>query len=718
MIEKIYIIDDSTDVQDNAIIHCLDNIIGGTFDFLKKEDLDIISPDDLEDMLSDGNVLCFYHDSLDPENYGGFKNAILQTKDIYAVPISGALLNRFEDGKLSSLDKSTFYAHAYDFINKFIESKGLDYSIFGFQAQENISEIKFPKEFTDLSDNLNLASPNGIDALINTIKEANSISFGINLDKDSKAAMKAAMLIRLSIKELGRGALRPIVFVGSKDIVEYVNEEYSDCVPQKYSGILFTEGVYLVKDINAIDPLSLKSVDSSNYKCGFLDRIKILPLAETGNHTISNHWGAYQMMRHLDIDCPQNDKIENIDAIYLRYLILSTLSEKKIKAVIEGVEDNQSNKVKPIDCTNRKLLLIDDQDKEWLDVLQKFYENSEITVLGKDDFTGDTSPYYTEETKKFLDNNGKINPFDLILLDLRLGGIKEENLSNSEEISGMKILKSLMDKNPGRQIIMFTSSNKAWNMQRAIIEGGCLGYYIKESPLVLKTSDEINTNLENLKMISQLGFDRHFLVTLYSSINHQIKEKIDNLKEELKGISIDSVDARYGKQIKIDYKVDLDEIAKQIELSFSMIKEATKSKIDDYTSIAYAYVSLEQCFEILKTWLPKSKSTEYQAYLESKTNVFDSTAIRIKYLFNADSKSNAFNSPFEHNNAENASVELKDLVKLRNNFMHLNKDLTIEDFNIKNFECLFNNIYHIITGGKYKKYGIDYYIKKFVIKKT
>lgn len=62
-----------------------------------------------------------------------------------------------------------------------------------------------------------------------------------------------------------------------------------------------------------------------------------------------------------------------------------------------------------------------------------------------------------------------------------MNGVQEEKVLSPNEFSGMKILKAIKAANQGIQVIMFTASNKAWNM-KALLDAGADGYYIKESP--------------------------------------------------------------------------------------------------------------------------------------------------------------------------------------------------------------------------------------------
>ena len=78
--------------------------------------------------------------------------------------------------------------------------------------------------------------------------------------------------------------------------------------------------------------------------------------------------------------------------------------------------------------------------------------------------------------------------YDVIFLDLRL--LKEEDkvnqISNISDFTGTKVLRKIKDINKGIQVIIFTASNKVWNIEK-LLEIGANGYYIKENIWVKKT---------------------------------------------------------------------------------------------------------------------------------------------------------------------------------------------------------------------------------------
>ena len=67
-----------------------------------------------------------------------------------------------------------------------------------------------------------------------------------------------------------------------------------------------------------------------------------------------------------------------------------------------------------------------------------------------------------------------------MILDLRL---HKEDFNNKpiDEITGFKILEKIKNHNKGIQVIIFSATNKIWNLQ-ALQNAGADGFIIKESP--------------------------------------------------------------------------------------------------------------------------------------------------------------------------------------------------------------------------------------------
>ena len=167
--------------------------------------------------------------------------------------------------------------------------------------------------------------------------------------------------------------------------------------------------------------------------------------------------------------------------------------------------------------------------------------------------------------------------YDVVFLDLRL--LKEEDKSNQinsiDDFTGTKVLKVIKEINPGIQIIIFTASNKVWNIEK-LLELGANGYYIKESPeYILSTSFSKDNYDEFIKTI-QTCLLRKPLKQIYT-LSQNIKSIITTLVKNKK------IDKSFGKSVQ-----------QYIELANKIIDAARTE--NDY---AMGYLVLFKCIELI-----------------------------------------------------------------------------------------------------------------------
>ena len=323
--------------------------------------------------------------------------------------------------------------------------------------------------------------------VINNI-DSDSMAIIIDVDEISKPelCLAFAMAIRLSILDIKSAALSPILFISraTQDIL----------IGYKYSPIILTGSIVFDLPENASDAVEvMEPLSSSEYKTKFLDVIKIIPNATEGRHSLANQWGADVLSRIVVGNETNNELIKKARlSLYFRYVRALSLGTNDIENIIQGVESPSTpTSLKKIDAAGKKILLIDDEaDKGWGDVLCKMLPNSEFKTIQEQvpDYE-----HLSNDAKKEI----KSGKYDLIFLDLRMNGVAEEDTLRPDDFSGMKILKAIKEQNKGNQVIMFTASNKAWNM-KALLDEGVDGYYIKESPEFAFPHSYSLSNAENL----------------------------------------------------------------------------------------------------------------------------------------------------------------------------------------------------------------------------
>ena len=213
----------------------------------------------------------------------------------------------------------------------------------------------------------------------------------------------------------------------------------------------------------------------------FLSLIQLRPDEIAGRHSLANQWGAYSLDKAAGTHALQNNLslTKARKQLYFKYVEAINYAPEKLSQPISIISESSKPKSNPIDATGKKILLIDDEaDKGWRDVLSVLFKKSnqslDFQVIDRK-ITG-WNALSEDEKKLILESN-----FDLFLIDLRLTGSEEEDTAKPEDFSGTDVMRKIKQHNAGNQVIMFTASNKAWNL-KALLDFGADGYYIKESP--------------------------------------------------------------------------------------------------------------------------------------------------------------------------------------------------------------------------------------------
>lgn len=415
-----------------------------------------------------------------------------------------------------------------------------------------------------------------------------------------------AMALRLSVLDIHSSALSPILFVSraTQDIL----------TGYKYSPIILTGSIAFDQPDNVSDALEvMEPLSPGEYKTRFLDIIKIIPNATEGRHSLANQWGADVLSRIVVGDETNNELIKKARlSLYFKYVRALSLGTKDIEDIIQQVETPYAHTIfKNIEATGKKILLIDDEaDKGWDDVLRKMLPNAEFKTIQEQVPDYDS---LSEGAKKAIES-GK---YDLIFLDLRMNGVAEEDTLSPNDFSGMKILKAIKEQNKGNQVIMFTASNKAWNM-KALLDAGADGYYIKESPEysfpILYSESNAREFCASIEQCLKNGYLR--------KVYHKIK-RIKQLIQESNCYG-DRTDEILGS-IEIAYKL-LSKSNQQKEYNayaylqlFLIIEEYAKNPLlFDLTETGLYLYNGETRFRILKDKETKGKETSYQSVISMK----------------------------------------------------------------------------------------------------
>jgi len=400
--------------------------------------------------------------------------------------------------------------------------------------------------------------------IINKFKENEIEKLIFDLSINPVLVLKLVFHIRLSLEELKSKSLLPILFTSTESFQTVIVKS------GKWSSIFTTKGIYfaplsLVKiDIENIIPLK-----SNEYKNSFLDLIQISPDEIDGKHSIANQWGAFALEQAANTNVLRNDENlkKTFNKLYFKYINAHLFDYKLLEKESHIKGTIYVGSVNTIEATAKKVLLIDDEaDKGWDLVLRKIFKNADFKVINEK-----VSDYnsFSNETKQLIEHGN----FDLFLVDLRLNGIQEEEIIPIELFSGTNVLKEIKRQNKGNQVIIFTASNKAWNI-KPLLDFGADGYYIKESPEYMFSAKISESNYLTFKMNVNSCFNRNYLKNIFNSIE-KLKIKLNNL--------IGVYDQKF-----------LDEIQVLLAQSFDMHYNAKTEK-----QFAYAYVTQYMIFEII-----------------------------------------------------------------------------------------------------------------------
>ncbi|WP_316834461.1 hypothetical protein [Pedobacter nutrimenti] len=373
-------------------------------------------------------------------------------------------------------------------------------------SQKIIHEIEIKSiEYYDLR------TDKDIDTYVTKIFEHNTIDkllIPVSLGEEigNNMGIRIALHIRFSAN-IGKKHLLPIILISDSSLETLLIDQEN-----KYALIATTDGCVLSpQDIDEIRSFATYTLPANeiNFNTNVLGNLIIKGPETIGSHSMANEWGVVQLDRianlnSLDTSAPA---LEKKVSLYFKYL--SSINRGRTVATSIGSSIALSTP-NTIPSYERKILYIDDEGyKGWTLALEKIFRGGRLTVI--------TGEHLSEVD--FLEKiSSEINKdWDLILLDLRLLPLKEDITGQVHPIgdySGTKKLKEIKAINEGLQIIIFTASNKAWNM-RDLIDLGADGYYIKESPEYLIPDHLSLLNYESFKKQVQRCFGRDYLRKLY-----------------------------------------------------------------------------------------------------------------------------------------------------------------------------------------------------------
>ncbi len=425
--------------------------------------------------------------------------------------------------------------------------------------------------------------------------------------------------------------------------------------------ILKTKGVNLINynfhEIQALVSNSITELVIEELKIEIQKLNLKIPTNYEDSHSIANEWAILRWSEAINANDDCIDKIKNIQESNLYFKYLKTLYP------VNNLDRLTSSQLKIYHQDNPKILYIDDEaEKGWYEIFCKIIEDeNKIYFRHLDEEFNEKSKeeIINISVKKVIDED-----FDLVILDFRLHKDDFENI-NITEVTGYQILKKIKEHNKGIQVIIFSATNKVWNLQ-ALQDAGSDGFIIKESPSNSTDSEFTKQSINNLTKSIELCLNMTFLKVAFKIIQE--------IKIHLFKISNDCNEKEFEKLFKLKFK---NEIFIQLDIIYDCLK---KSSIDISTEIkdenSYLNLSFISIFKIIEL------INDY--YTDEKGNKLKSNSIVIQsYDQNSNSFSKCLNQypttrdkiitiiQFELNdNPAKHVAKINQFIKFRNNIIH------------------------------------------------
>lgn len=518
-------------------------------------------------LLEQGSVVLFHESFLSSTNtqknseIESIKLELNNTHSIYLAYFSGSKNARYVDGHICMLPPEVLYENLEVFISQF-KTGDIDfkYLAFGknFKIEEDIRKklsmaidenidgeianvekrilfaetkkdsIEHPFTNCDIARDWdffhNDISDIELDGFVNKWLNTNKydiiyipLCFG-NIYSDY-LGLRLAMHIRLTL-----------TVNQNSQICIYGVSSYEDVFKNECFDVLKLSGIYLIGADN--DSI----IKSSRYEANCVDIAKEIELINVSipsnigdNHGLANRWAIlrWHNMLKWKYNMPQIPDQDLDKSLYFKWLVSKYGKRNKFKddhkysAKIDGIE-------------GKIIAYIDDEyDKGWRALLyQIFEEESKAKFLCFDKFDKKLSKkQLINRIYEFVDNNNA----NCYVIDLRL---HEDDFSEDSNLTGHEIAEYIKQKNKGNQIVVFTASNKIWNLKKELFKIGAIGYALKESPESNYTRDESKQQFIEFSNAIRTACDLSYLKDLYDKqiqlkkVNQDVSE-LDTIIELL-----------------------------------------------------------------------------------------------------------------------------------------------------------------------------------------
>jgi CheY-like chemotaxis protein len=242
---------------------------------------------------------------------------------------------------------------------------------------------------------------------------------------------------------------------------------------------------------------------------------------------------------------------------------------------------------------NGSILYIDDEkEKGWNELFCTLLYDGIVNKVKKFESIGEE--FHGMETNEIVVSTvNKAKSFDLVILDFRLTQT-DFNETDPRKITGFKILEGIKKHNKGIQVIVFSATNKVWNIQ-ALQAAGADGFILKES---LENSVEANftkNSLENMMITINTGLSLSFLKTLHAYIQ-EVKDYFDANSQEFNSLT---------RKFECIYSRFQNEVYNQLLIAFECLSNSRKNQKKNEFNQKYVDLALISIYKIMELFNSK-----------------------------------------------------------------------------------------------------------------
>ena len=577
----------------------------------------------MPEILMDGNVVLFHESfsrietSDNVKKINDFISQIVNTGNIYIAFFSGSNSQRIADGLSCSLNVDILYKNLDIFIEFYRQGTiDFNYLLFGEDPKlearllqliqkVNNDNIETPKIESDNKILFFLTSEESIQVPISNASIKDDCDYDCSdtdltkLVEEQSAYRYNAIYIPLCMGETLSdylGLRLAMFFKLSNTANKYahifiygvVNSSMllkNECVEVlKMPGVnyVLADATSLIKSTQLI-----RKITKEEYRLGLKSIHLNVPTNIGDNHSIANKWAISRWS--LALDDSDEAILKNNDDIYssLYFRYLSALYPPKEVTRLDKddllIFKDEKN-VENIPDLN--ILYVDDEaDEGWYELLCNIIYD--VNKIKEFDYVGSQIKSMSEvEIINHVMNKVKSSNVNVVILDLRLHPSDFDN-ANIKDITGYKLLREIKHYNRGIQVLMFSATNKIWNLQ-ALQKAEVDNFIMKEAPELSYGEDTTTQSIcQFVNALSECS--RH-------TYKYVIWEKIQKEKE-------------YINKLRRKNKINL-EYAKAVEVLLTMTEDALFSKDLQY-AYATAFMNLFRIIEATANeWIDPSPIVE------------------------------------------------------------------------------------------------------------